>query len=455
MDYIRTNKDYLDKVELLEIYKKYAMDSLPKYQKLKAYYLGENVLITNRKFKSAYSPHNNIPCPFARKLVRTVHGYMFRPGYITYGTKTEGDDERKYKPLNDLQYIFDTENEPQETADLGLNAAIYGKCFEMVYIGETEKKLTPKFVSITPEECFLIYNYDRKPKAVAGLVFYAISGTETRLEVYYPTVIEFWSMKVDENKELKLTKLDEKPNFFGEVPFIEVLNNNDGLGDIEPVIGLIDAHDVIVSDAMNEFDRFSQAYLLLAQRTLSKEDADRIKEIKIFDKLETTDAVKFLTKDINDTFIQNLKEDTRKLIYTLSQIPDFTDERFRGSLSGTAIKRMLWDFEYIAVQKESYMKTALRERIRMIDKIMRMTKTGDLGELSEFTISFKRNVSDDLRDIAETANLMTQTTSLETALGIYPADVVPNVQEELEKKKGDQEEYVDLDKEEEEVIENE
>ena len=65
--------------------------------------------------------------------------------------------------------------------------------------------------------------------------------------------------------------LDEQiAHFYGDVPVIEVINNNDRTGDFEKVMTLIDAYNNLESDSMNDFDYFSDAYLFLKGASLDR-----------------------------------------------------------------------------------------------------------------------------------------------------------------------------------------
>ena len=45
---------------------------------------GKNVAILSRVFKDTKAPHNNTPVSYARKIINTVSGYLYKPGYINY-----------------------------------------------------------------------------------------------------------------------------------------------------------------------------------------------------------------------------------------------------------------------------------------------------------------------------------------------------------------------------------
>jgi len=113
-----------------------------------------------------------------------------------------------------------------------------------------------------------------EPKKKIAIRFYKVDGDEGRVEVYYKDkIIEYKRVKKDEagnatDKE-KLELIKEYINFFDEVPIVAFYFGDEMIGLISPVISLLDAYDVLVSDSMNEFDRFAFAYLIMKKFGLS------------------------------------------------------------------------------------------------------------------------------------------------------------------------------------------
>lgn len=98
---------------------------------------------------------------------------------------------------------------------------------------------------------------------------------------------------------------NKRPHAFKGVPINVYQNNQEELGDFENVISLIDAYDAISSDSINEFNYFSDCYLALyGMSGTEAEDIAAMKEQRVL-LLETDAKAEWLTKNINDTYVNN------------------------------------------------------------------------------------------------------------------------------------------------------
>lgn len=133
---------------------------------------------------------------------------------------------------------------------------------------------------------------------------------------------------------------EKKETLFGGCPLQIIPKNLELQGDAEKVIELIDAYDRTVSDSSNEMENFSNAILAFKNMKLEKKDLDNLKaEGSIqFNSLGTSDSdVFYVTKNINDTFIEHHLDRLKNDIYRFSKTPNLSDGTF-GSESGEARK---------------------------------------------------------------------------------------------------------------------
>ena len=364
------------------------------------YYLGKNPTIERRLPKDIGAPDNKVPVSYARKLVRTITGYMFKPGLIDYTSENE-------EYLNTLDEIFYENNEPVKTSMLGKYSSIYGVGYELHY---TTDDLIPRFAKVEPQEVIPIYNFSLEPKLTAAVRHY-YRGDTLNVEVYYPDTIEYYTM----NNMNRLTKTGEEPHEYDAVPLVVYDNNEELLGDFEPIRPLIDAYDILMSDSMNEFDRFAWAYLILKGMMMDEEDAAKIKDKRILEFVAEGGA-EFLTKDVPSDFIQFMAEWIRKEIHKQSHIPDFIDAGKTGdNLSGVAIDKLLYDFEFIAATKEALFRLGLYRRLDLIDTIIRKTR-GDIGNKREVEITMHRNRPEELLQNAKIAQAFAGVVSNQTLI---------------------------------------
>ena len=72
--------------------------------------------------------------------------------------------------------------------------------------------------------------------------------------------------------------MGEEPNFFGDIPMIEFIENKHRKGSFEDAISIVDAIENIMSSSVNEIEYFDNAYLLL--KNLSATDSEDIADMK-------------------------------------------------------------------------------------------------------------------------------------------------------------------------------
>jgi SPP1 family phage portal protein len=178
-------------------------------------------------------------------------------------------------------------------------------------------------------------------------------------------------------------------------------------------------------------DRFSNAYMVLKNISLSAQDAKKIKEVRVFDNVSEDAAVEILTKDIPHGYFQYLSEYYRREIHKQSHVPNFIEDATGGQLSGVAIDKLLYDFEFIAATKEQLFREGLRRRMQLINTILRKTK-GDLGDESEIDIHFQRNKPQNMKENAEIINLLMGIITKETLINEY-VPFVSDARAEIEK----------------------
>jgi SPP1 family phage portal protein len=438
MNKIRTQLDTLTEPDIIDFIKTYESEVVPKYDKLWQYYLGKNTTILDKRSPDPNNPDNRTPVSYGRKIITTFTGYAYRPRYITYKSENQ-------RLLDELMITFNENNEHIKTSLNGRNTGIFGVSYELLYIDQSKRTGKPevKFAIIDPREMILIYDYSLDQEKKMAIRVYPIDEENWKVVLYYPDRVQYYDLKRDKwryTNELTLT--GEEQNFFGEVPVIAYYLGQEAQGIIEPVLPLIDDYDLLISDSMNEFDRFAHAYLLLVKMSLSDQTKSAspgvfksalalIKQRRVFEQLPDKDAVSFLTKDIPTDYIKFMTELIKEQIHTQSHVPDLGSSAFKDGVSGVAIQRLMFDFENVVSNAEAEFDTGLYDRIRLITVFFGLTNRAD-GDFDEITISHKRNAPLNLAEYADTSLTMSQAGfSRASIVEIWPDDVFPDVEQEL------------------------
>ena len=221
--------------------------------------------------------------------------------------------------------------------------------------------------------------------------------------------------------------MDEQQHFFGEVPFSIFNLNADNASIFDRIIPLQDAYNSLLSDEVNDFQAFVDAYMVMKNITADAKDLAAMKESRTI-LIDGDSDVSYLTKSINDTQIENLLENLNKSIHTISNSPDFSSEEFNsGVSSGIALQFKLVGFNNIASNIQARMEKALGKRIDFMNAILRLVDTDDM----DIEISFTHNLPSSITDTVNAVNALRGLVSDETLLAQIP--FIDDVQTELDK----------------------
>ena len=447
MNLLKTDKTTFTDEDILKYIEDYERDVVPVYTQMWEYYLGKNTKIMNRLADDPNAPNNKVPVPYGRKLIDTFKGYAYRPRYISYKQKDDVKGIDGY--LKQLMKTFDLNEEHIKTSKAGRNTGIFGVAYEILYIDkEFDAKMTvkaePHFYPVDPREMILLYDYQAEPQKVAGIRFYKVSEELYKVEVYYPGNITLYDrVKNSQSTKWELRETSKSPNMFGEIPIVAYYFGDEMQGIIEPVIHLIDAYDALITDAMDENEKFANAFLVLKQvsitdptkvktpGTYSKALAN-LKRFRVFENIAKDAEISYLTKDIPVDFFKYMTELIHDEIHIQSHIPDYA-ERATGDLSGAAMDRLMFDFETLVSSAEADFDVGLYDRIRLITTLYK--KAGRVvGEPHDISIAHKRNKTTDVKGMADTALVMKNAGfSRYVIVDIMPDEVIPDVDAELKR----------------------
>ncbi len=396
---------------------------LPRLQNLENYYNAKNI-IKNRIMKDPSKPNNKIANAYASYITDTLVGYFIGEP-IAY---TSNDDVL----LQDLNMVFEYNDEADENAELAKNASIYGVAYEMLYLSEEDKMI--RFKALNPKEVIPVFDKTIEQNLLAILRYYddydyVEDKTFTIVEVIDNTHVRRY--KLDNS----LSPLEEYQHYFAMVPVAIYKNNEEELGDFEQVISLIDAYDKMESDSLNDFEYFVDAYLALYGYTADGEDVAKMKEDRVLLMDEGTSA-EWLIKQTSDAYVENMKNRLDKDIHKFAKCPNMSDQEFASNASGVAIKFKLLGTENLVSIKERKFKRGLQQRLELMSMINSVLREG--FDWRGIDIIFTRNIPSNDSDIANMVNTLKDIVSEETLLAQIP--FVEDVQSELEKLRQEREE---------------
>ena len=393
------------------------------------YAKGNNPVIMGRVLPDDSGPDNRIPVSYARRIVNLVVGYMYKAGLINYAYDGDGDGDK-------IQPVFDLNMEPIKTAQMGREVSVHGVGYEYHYV---DGKSIPRFVKLPAAEVVPIYDKQIEPQVLGFARFYP--KDDDHLHVMFVDDRQIYEFTMLKDGDVLEPIGEPEPHFYKRVPLVVFKNNEEKIGDFEPVQPLIDAYDVLLSDSMNEFDRFSWAYLLLKGMSLTAENAEALKRMRVFENLEDTSDVSFLTKDIDTEFIKFMSDLIRNEIHRQSGIPNLEDYDASGA-SGKTMTKFIYLMELFTDPKESYFKIGLLDRFDCLNRIMRIQ--GKQIDPMKINVIMNRNKPDNSMEQAEIFNQYAGHISEKTLIENF-ADFVDDVDAELEQIEEEKAAYPEID----------
>ena len=429
---IKLNIDKIDQATINDLIKFHSEKLLPRYRYLQRYYEGRHDIL-DKTVSDESKPNNKLVNDYPGYIVDLITGYfMGKP--VAYSSKS-GDDTY----LQELQDIFDYNDEADENAELAKTASIKGEAFELIYVDENANI---RFTQIDDEQTILVYGTEVDSTPVLGVRYYKLHTLnsfdgieETIVEVYTKTTVSKYKSFGGE-----LSLLEEKEHFFKEVPIIHYLNGKEIQGSFEKIISLIDAYNSAQSDTANDFSYFTEAYLKVTNATFGDgEEATKsiqaMKTNRVIELPEGGDA-SFLTKDINDVAVENYKKRLNQDIHKFAKVPDLSDEQFSGNVSGISIKLKYAALDQSTAIRERKFKRALQRRAELITNILNIK--GNNYNYADIDFMFTRCIPSNIVELADVAQKLTGIVSKSTILTILP--FITDGASEEEKLKKEQEE---------------
>ena len=386
--------------------------------KLHEYYKGRHKIM-QRAYEDPSKPNNKVVNPYANYITTLMTGY-----FIGEPVQYTSPDEAALEQYKEIMAFND---EPSVNKEIAKWQSVCGEGYEIIYIdkdGNTRFKALPA-IGMIP-----IYNDDLEQTLIYVIRYWQTYDIETNQMIDYVEVYSAFDItkyRIDVGGAMHI--VDQHYHVFGQVPVTPYYNNAEGQGDFELVISEIDAYDSFESDSVNEADYFADSYLVLSgMEGTTSEDISGMKENRVLVFPEGGEG-QWLTKTVNDSWIENEKKRLDQDIHKFSFCPPMTDENFASNASGVAMKYKLMGLENKVGVKENEFEKGLRRRIELIYGVMRKV-SGDIAYL-DINIVFTRNLPQDLSASVDTVVKLDGVISDETRLALLPLDI--DAKEELEK----------------------
>jgi SPP1 family phage portal protein len=381
-------------------------------QRLQDYYEGKQDILL-RLYNDPTKPNNKLVVNYCKYIAD------FLTSYLT-GVPLKYDAPQII--LDNLNY----NDNDEETQEITRKMNIMGFGAELFYM---DNDGIARFASIDPRESIFIMD-DTIEELLRAFV--RVYPKENENEGYNVTV---YTDKNYSQYDLTLSIGELKaagnatPHYFQDVPAILYPNNNEYIGTFEGVMSLQDALNKLMSDELNDYEAFVDAYLVLTGlQGTQQEDIAKMKQNRVL--LMDNDAkAEWLIKNVPHEHIKELKDSITRKICELGNIPDVENLGSFGS-SGVALKFKLIPTEIQASKQERTIKRGIQRKLELLYNILRITDP-EIGNYTDVKIEFERNfimlADDKMKEMTLdlqilSAGLMTRETFLVKNMGMTPEE---------------------------------
>lgn len=408
----------LSLAKIMEILQRFNSCELGQLQRYHDYYMGKQDIL-NKPRVAEDRPCNRVVTNYCETIVSNYSGYLAGKD-ITYTSD---------KDFSSIQDILNYNDVQQEDSEYLRNALIYGVAYEICYVDEDAQQ---RFKVLDSRECIPVYDNTLNQDLVAVIRYYLVDNLNKskgyRVEVYTDSAIMTFKSN-DSFSSLVLE--DEKPHYYNMVPITVFSLNSEEKSIFDSIMGLQDSYNKLMSAEIDSFEEFADSYMIIKGIFVDDEQLKNFRQKRMInvigDGTSSQVDVSYLTKNINDTQIENMLANINNTIHKIANSPDFSQESF-GTSSGIALRYRLLGFENAAGAIEKQMTKALQRRLELICAILNIT--GETMIWRDVSIQFKRNLPIDLNDIANTVNAFRGLVSDRTLLTQVP--FVQDIEAEME-----------------------
>ena len=418
----------IDKNMLTDLITQHRSNVFPKLQKNMEYYEGHHAIEEKTRDNG---PNNKPVSNHAKDISDTASGY-FMGSPISYDSKD--------KDIKKLTEAFDTADVDEADQDNALFQSICGTAYDYTFIKEDESELS--VINLDSRHTFMVHDDTIERRELFGVYYDVVEDSIHHTDRYeaivcddtYVTRYILYPGANTTEKDFKALshRGEQIAHNLGYVPITEYQNNKFGIGDFESQIGLIDAYNTLTADRINDKEQFIDSILVLYGAVMGDNDEETdkaMKELKRKKLLEMpVDArAEYLARTLDETSVETLRKALKEDIYTLSHVPNLTDEHFAGNSSGVAMEYKLLGLEMLTKVKERYYRKGLKKRLKIFCHFLGLKQIElDAGAIVP---TFSRSLPKNLIEIAQMIGILQGNVSTKTLIKLLP--FVENPEEEI------------------------
>lgn len=340
--------------------------SVARLDKLYNYYKGKHEIL-NKTNVNPLAPNNKLVAPNPYYITTVANGFTFATP-LSY--KSESN-------IDNLLNEYKVAKVSSHDSELGEDLSIFGRAYELIYMSRLPLQHI-KLNNLDPRRTFVVFTNEIDPEPMFGVYYYQKQDSIGEADGYELNVYDSMKLYIYEMKDLTSVPVlvQELPHFAGQVPIIEYKNNDEGIGDFERVLTLIDAYDRLQSDRIDDKDQFIDAIMAVYGATIAenKEDMPEVtkllKAYKILQELPVDSRIEYLKKALDETSVEVLRNALKADISKFSLVPELTDESFAGNATGVAMEYKTLGLKWLSNIKRRMFKKSLDRRLQVMNSYM-------------------------------------------------------------------------------------
>lgn len=305
----------------------------PQRERMLQYYRGEQPVPKGEPARGR--PDNRLRVPFPRYITEVHTGYFLgQPPTLAFDRPRE---EEFFHALPDARHFS------CHLYQAARDASICGVGALLVWLDPSG----PRVCRCAPLSAFFLRDGAAGNPLRAAVRLYQELDGKTKGVLYEPEQTTCFSLKGEQ-----VIFDGREPNLLRSLPLIPFYNNRDGWGDFQPVTGLVDAYNLLLSGALDDMQSVANAFLALyGMQGTTQEDIQEANRTRILS-LSEGGRAEFVVKQLNHEALGQLEENLRRGILQMSMTPDLSDQHFAGNASGVALQYKLWGIEQVRAAKE-------------------------------------------------------------------------------------------------------
>ena len=330
-------------------------------EKLVKYYYNQTAIANKTKTQQP-EINNKVPIDYPQIAVTTINAYCFA-NPLTFSTRNT-DKETQMKAFLDA---LDDDNYSSKAMDMYLNAGISGLGYRYI-VPATRDQIEEgiyfeTLCDLDPLKTYCVYSNDLKKEKTFAVSFFDKKLYDEKLKTTKTiTVWTVWTKYHQwefyrsggkwQNAYYTINQGDENvtyeafPLTYGKIPVIENKRKNDGTGDFELAIALIDAIDALASSRLDAVQQCVDYIILLRDIDTESEGAlERVKEaikdgilsFKSIANATVQPEIDVLDTKLNQSEVQTLQDFLCSKLEEVLNIPN-RETRSSGGDTGSAVE---------------------------------------------------------------------------------------------------------------------